>query len=282
MNKLPIILLAVSFICTQAVGQHKQFDKNLITPRECDFSETLGKQSGELKKILDRSDLKAFYAQVQPLFDWINKSDRSSITKEELTDRIWSFYLICGAPLYAVDWKSGDPWPYGSNDEDIAAKYGIAGYITILNLDVASKNTGIPEKQLKKLGAVYFSAIIKTLRDAYVPGFKEKVDELIQQAFKTFPDDFHQVQNNQSKISILQSRNNAIQFFVPKLEGDFIEMLVKYYPDHANEVIKYIKLAGYKDGEISELFDRTVGRTPKTEYLYKGKIGKEHDKRVKG
>ena len=135
---------------------------------------------------------------------------------------------------------------------------------------------------MKKLGAVYFSSIIKTLRDGYVHGFNEKVDKLIEQAFVTFKDDFHQVQNNQSNISIQQSRNNLIEFFIPTLEEEFVEMLVKYYPSHANEVIKYIKLAGYQDDEISKLIDRTVGRTSKTEYLYKGRIGREHDKRVQG
>ncbi|MEI3558134.1 hypothetical protein [Akkermansia massiliensis] len=281
MKTLNIILLAASFICAQAMGQPSHYlDKDLAKPRDFNVPEDLGKQSAKFKQTLDQGDLKGFYALVRPFFDGMNKLDRSAITREELIDQLWSFYFICGAPLYKVDVTTGDSWPYDDND-DLSAKSGVASFIYTVNIEEASNITGIPERQLKKLGAVYFSSIIKTLRDGYVHGFNEKVDKLIEQAFVTFKDDFHQVQNNQSNISIQQSRNNMIEFFIPTLEEEFVEMLVKYYPSHANEVIKYIKLAGYQDDEISKLIDRTVGRTSKTEYLYKGKIGREHDKRVK-
>lgn len=277
MKTFTITLLAASFICAQAIGQ----SPNLVKPRDFNVPEVLGKQSAKFKQILDQGDLKEFYALVQPFFDKMNKLDRSSITREELTDQLWSFYFICATPLYKVDVNTGDSWPYDDND-DLSAKSGVASFIYTVNMEEASKITGIPERQLKKLGVVYFSSIIKTLRDGYLHGFNEKVDKLIEQAFDTFKDDPHQVQNNQSNISIQQTRNNLIQFFMPTLEEEFVEMLVNYYPSHANEVIKYIKLAGYQDDEISKLIDRTVGRTSKTEYLYKGKIGREHDKRVEG
>lgn len=282
MKTLTLLLLAASFICAQAMVQPPQFDKNLAKPKDFDVPEALGKQSAKFKQTLGQGHLKEFYSLVQPFFDEMNKLDRTSITGEELTDQLWSFYFICAAPLYEVDVNTGDSWPYDDND-DLSAKYGVASFIYTVNMEEASKITGIPERQLKKLGAVYFSSIIKTLRDGYVHGFNEKVDELIERAFDTFKDDPHQVQNNQSNISILQSRNNQIeQILNGILEEEFVEMLVNYYPSHANEVIKYIKLAGYQDDEISKLIDRTVGRTSKTEYLYKGKIGREHDKRVEG
>lgn len=282
MKTLTIILLAASFICVQTMGLPLKFDKSLAKPKDFNVPEALGRLSGKFKQTLDQGDLNKFYALVQPFFDAMNKLDRSTITREELTDQLWSFYFICGAPLYKVDVNTGDAWPYGAND-DLSAKYGVAGFIYTINMEEASNVTGIPERQLKKLGAVYFSSIIKTLRDGYVPGFNEKVDELIEQAFVTFKDDPNQVQNNQSNISILQSRNNQIeQILNGILEEEFVEMLVKYYPSHVNEVIKYIRLAGYEDDEILKLIDRTVGHTSKTEYLYKGKIGRDHDKRVEG
>ncbi len=281
MKTLTITLLATSFICAQAMGQPLQFDKDLAKPRDFNVPEDLGRQSAKFKQTLDQGDLKGFYALVRPFFNEMNKLDRSAITREELIDRLWSFYFICAAPLYEVDVNTGDPWPYDNND-DLSSKSGVARFIYTTNMEEASDITGIPERQLKKLGAVYFSYAIKTLRDSYVHGFNEKEDKLVEQAFVTFKDDFHQVQNNQSKISIQSGRNNKIEHILNRiLEEEFVEMLVNYYPSHANEVIKYIKLAGYQDDEISKLIDRTVGRTSKTEYLYKGKIGREHDQRVK-
>lgn len=281
MKTLTITLFAVSFICAQAMEQPLQFDKDLAKPRDFNVPEDLGRQSAKFKQAIDQGDLKGFYALVRPFFNEMNKLDRSKITREELIDQLWSFYFICTAPLYKVDVNTGDSWPYDNND-DLSAKYGVASFIYTINMEEASDITGIPERQLKRLGSVYFSYAVKTLRDGYVHGFNEKVDKLFGQAFVTFKDDPHQVQNNQTKISILQSRNNQIeQILNGILEEEFVEMLVTYYPSHANEVIKYIKLAGYQDDEISKLIDRTVGRTSTTEYLYKGKIGREHDQRVK-
>ena len=60
-----------------------------------------------------------------------------------------------------------------------------------------------------------------------------------------------------------------------------MEMLVRFYPGQAGEVVKYLKKAGYADQEIGDLIDRTVGRDGKTEFLYKGGWGRQHDRKIK-
>ena len=59
------------------------------------------------------------------------------------------------------------------------------------------------------------------------------------------------------------------------MEKDFLTMLVNCLPGKRGEVVKYIRLAGYKDNEINGLIDRTVGRDAKTEFLYKGRSKKD-------
>lgn len=55
-------------------------------------------------------------------------------------------------------------------------------------------------------------------------------------------------------------------------------MLVKYFPDQAGEVVKYIRKAGYGDGEVLDLIDRTAGYNSNTAYLYQGKAGRNTGK----
>ena len=50
------------------------------------------------------------------------------------------------------------------------------------------------------------------------------------------------------------------------MEKRFISMLVKYFPDQAGEVVKYIRKAGYGDGEVLDLIDRTAGYNSNTAY----------------
>ena len=76
-------------------------------------------------------------------------------------------------------------------------------------------------------------------------------------------------------------RNSMYHSYVSKImEKRFIPMLVKYFPDQAGEVVKYIRKAGYGDGEVLDLIDRTAGYNSKTAYLYQGKSGEEHRKKL--
>lgn len=77
-------------------------------------------------------------------------------------------------------------------------------------------------------------------------------------------------------------RNNAAKMRTDSLEKTFLNLLVEYFPGNAALVRKYIKLAGYSDKEIPDLIDRTVGREPKTKFLYKGARQKEKNAPLTG
>ena len=52
------------------------------------------------------------------------------------------------------------------------------------------------------------------------------------------------------------SNDNGKYHLEKRLEPAFVEMLVRFYPGQAGEVVKYLKKAGYADQEIGDLIDR--------------------------
>ena len=84
-----------------------------------------------------------------------------------------------------------------------------------------------------------------------------------------------------NNLVTFSSRNQMLDTYVVRImEKRFILMLVKYFPDQAGEVVKYIRKAGYGDGEVLDLIDRTAGYNSNTAYLYQGKNGEEHRKKL--
>lgn len=262
-------------------GQKKQFDKNLWKPNASEFSSKMGERANKFKAMLDKNQLKEFYGAVLPFFNELNNMKFNEMSREEISDVMWCFYLICGAPLYEVDYLTEQPWPY-EKDDDILAKTGSASFIATFDVQSISQIAGINNKYLKKLNAIYFSVILKTLRSSYISDLKEKMISLQEEAFNSLSEHPYSFQNRLGKLSILERRNNAINNLISSLlEEQFVNMLIRYFPDKSNEVLKYIKMAGYGGAEISELIDRAVGRDSKTEYLYKGRIGQEHARKLK-
>lgn len=278
-------ILTAAFLLAQTMtGQ--TIDRALPRPDKIGIPQQWGRFSSEFNKQMGLKDWDRFYAGVRPMIKFmnqLNRDQRDSLTKEDYLDRIWSFYLICAAPLYELDITLAEPWLHPDEQNDIRAKYAISSFIYTMDIDRASSAIGVASKDLKTLNSVYMASIVKTLRDAYIPGFDHhKEEELWKKSRELFKDDFDRMRYSQSRVTFQGLRNHGIKSILENpLEEDFVSLLVKYYPDKSIDVIKYIKLAGYADEEISQLIDRTVGRTEKTEYLYKGKIGREHDKRVK-
>ena len=84
-----------------------------------------------------------------------------------------------------------------------------------------------------------------------------------------------------NNLGTFSSRKQMLDTYVIRImEKRFISMLVKYFPDQAGEVVKYIRKAGYGDGEVLDLIDRTAGYNSNTAYLYQGKSGEEHRKKL--
>ncbi|WP_300666275.1 hypothetical protein [uncultured Akkermansia sp.] len=216
-----------------------------------------------------------------------------TMTREEACDMLWSLYLISGAPMYeAPDYDSVQPWPYkDERDNDIAAKSGVISALSIVDTKQMSRNLGIHEQRLKHLHAAYAAAIIKRLKSLHLPDFGKKETALKDEIIRSHPANpdgnvigsdvkDYEWTHRWNNLVTFSSRNSMYHSYVSKImEKRFIPMLVKYFPDQAGEVVKYIRKAGYGDGEVLDLIDRTAGYNSKTAYLYQGKSGEEHRKK---
>lgn len=230
----------------------------------------------KLKKLIDQGNLDDFYKVAESFLDqWDEEFFRGENTQpktpEEANKQIWCFYLIASAPLYQMDLASVESWPH-MEDNDIRAKSKVAVSIMSLNLSPVVKSMGIPEKDMKCLNSTYLATVIKILKSAYMFDLSEKtpkIQDSILMEFKGKPD---QLMNKLNNLSNIGRRNRSIKWHLDSsLEGGFIRMLVRYFPGKKGEVIKYIRMAGYGDGEINGLVDRTAGRSQETQFLYKGR-----------
>ena len=247
-----------------------------------------------LKSLLEQNDLKAFYHHAKTALSELNAMRRhGTMTREEACDMLWSLYLISGAPMYeAPDYDNVQPWPYkDERDNDIAAKSGVISALSIVDTKQMSRNLGIHEQRLKHFHAAYAAAIIKRLKSLHLPDFGKKETALKDEIIRFHPANpdgnvigsdvkDYEWTHRWNNLVTFSSRNNMYHSYVSKImEKRFIPMLVKYFPDQAGEVVKYIRKAGYGDGEVLDLIDQTAGYNSKTAYLYQGKSGEEHRKK---
>lgn len=248
-----------------------------------------------LKSLLEQNDLKAFYQHAKTVLSELNAMRRhGTMTREEACDMIWSLYLISGAPMYeAPDYDSTQPWPYkDERDNDIAAKSRVISALSIMDTKQMSRNLGIHEQRLKHLHAAYAAAIIKRLKSLHLPDFGKKETALKDEIIRSHPANpdgnvigsdikDYEWTHRWNNLVTFSSRNSMYHSYVSGfMEKIFVPMLVKYFPDQAGEVVKYIRKAGYGDGEVLDLIDRTAGYNSNTAYLYQGKSGEEHRKKL--
>ena len=292
------VLHIIIFICLgwslSPAGGHS-FDHELMPPDSIHIRRSAEGHAPLLKSLLEQNDLKAFYQHAKTVLSELNAMRRhGTMTREEACDMIWSLYLISGAPMYeAPDYDSVQPWLYkDERDNDIAAKSGVISALSIMDTKQMSRNLGIHEQRLKHLHAAYAAAIIKRLKSLHLPDFGKKETALKDEIIRSHPANpdgnvigsdikDYEWTHRWNNLVTFSSRNSMYHSYVSKImEKRFIPMLVKYFPDQAGEVVKYIRKAGYEDGEVLDLIDRTAGYNSNTAYLYQGKSGEEHRKKL--
>ena len=292
------VLHIIIFICLgwslSPAGGHS-FDHELMPPDSIHIRRSTEGHAPLLKSLLEQNDLKAFYQHAKTVLSELNAMRRhGTMTREEACDMLWSLYLISGAPMYeAPDYDSVQPWLYkDERDNDIAAKSGVISALSIMDTKQMSRNLGIHEQRLKHLHAAYAAAIIKRLKSLHLPDFGKKETALKDEIIRSHPANpdgnvigsdikDYEWTHRWNNLVTFSSRNSMYHSYVSGfMEKIFVPMLVKYFPDQAGEVVKYIRKAGYGDGEVLDLIDRTAGYNSNTAYLYQGKSGEEHRKKL--
>ena len=82
-------------------------------------------------------------------------------------------------------------------------------------------------------------------------------------------------------LSMMDGRNSKIKSFLKDKGGSLLRILLDNYPGKATEVFKYLKLAGYEEGEMMEFIDREMGKNKDTEFLYQSSLGRKFLKEKK-
>lgn len=292
------VLHIIIFIClgwSLSSAEGHSFDHELMPPDSIHIRRSAEGHAPLLKSLLEQNDLKAFYQHAKTVLSELNAMRRhGTMTREEACDMLWSLYLISGAPMYeAPDYDSVQPWLYkDERDNDIAAKSGVISALSIMDTKQMSRNLGIHEQRLKHLHAAYAAAIIKRLKSLHLPDFGKKETALKDEIIRSHPANpdgnvigsdikDYEWTHRWNNLVTFSSRNSMYHSYVSGfMEKIFVPMLVKYFPDQAGKVVKYIRKAGYGDGEVLDLIDRTAGYNSNTAYLYQGKSGEEHRKKL--
>ncbi|MGN0815793.1 MAG: hypothetical protein ACI4P2_03475, partial [Akkermansia muciniphila] len=201
----------------------------------------------------------------------------------------WIFYVVVSADAFSWDYDENTPKDglYGNMDYEL--KTGVVRWMSSLSWDISGivSRCGVKRKELCRIWAEYGAAVLKTFRTQYDPELKQKQARMKEEYDKMSAErtlrlvqerklslfrgaDPRSIYYNNKLLSNEDRNKNCKYHLEKRLEPAFVEMLVRFYPGQAGEVVKYLKKAGYADQEIGDLIDRTVGRDGRTEFLYKG------------
>ena len=261
---LLFVLYSLSFPCSASPEQDQLPLPSAIR--------NLNKQNPELlrlKKLLDSDQIIPFYQGADKILKEANRYRKKDVTPQELTEGLFLCYLIAKAPFIDLNDYENVEWLATYTSVDHHAKEFFTNSIPFLAL--TEKNSSLPGRE----EALRFYLSAKAL---IIKQFHSQVDY----AFEATEIFAHMLIDHASgmpegndtklfnKTSALSSRSNNAQFAIKSKERGFIRELMTCFPTKAQEVKKYLRLAGYRDKDIPALLDRTVGRVPKAAYLYKG------------
>lgn len=273
MNNI-IINCVLSITCIfVAQGGPGAFERNVsipVYPQEL-LEEKVGDSLLLLRKMLVNNEVEKFYEQVK--MDLQASSATTELTKDELAKRLWILYYVSFSPMYPLDLESGGG--RYNNDDDISVKYSACTFLDSIFIKKIADDLDVQVDQIKLLYAEYYSRILKNLRESYDPLLekkeKDRLDLLNKGDFNGKLKNWEEGVNYRNHLGRLRTRNEIIKFKIVSLEEDFVPMLVRYFPNRAKDVRKYLKMAGYENKEANDLIDRSIGRNSKTEFLYKGR-----------
>ena len=239
-----------------------------------------------LREKLKQGKLREFYAGADDMLGQCASVDNKQITREELALQLWLFHDIATAPLYPADYDKATPESiFDDKDQDV--KQDMLSFLHVMSRDAApmARRLHLREKTLCDLLATYAACTYAQFRRHYDPDLEAKHEALkksfiplnrkyVEEALKK--KEIGNLINPQyrvflNKLVVNYNRNELLKNYLSILwMEEFVEMLVTLFPGQSGAVKNYLRMAGYADREIPDLINRTVGRTPATEFLYKG------------
>ena len=239
-----------------------------------------------LREKLAQGRLGEFYTEARSVLGQCASVSNKQITREELALQLWLFYYIAETPLYPADYDKATPESIFDNN-DHAVKHDMFSFLYVMSRDASpmARRLHLRGKTLSDLLATYAASIYAQFRNRYDPDLEEK-HEALKKSFVPLNRKYLEEElkkrdivcnvNPQyyvffNKLAVNNIRNKRLKNYisVPRMKY-FVEMLVNLFPGQSGAVKNYLRMAGYADKEIPDLINRTVGRTPATEFLYKG------------
>lgn len=231
----------------------------------------------KLALLLDEGKLEEFYQAAFRELEKIDDESEKDADKKRSQSQLWLFYYIAGAPFFQMDAQPDHMISWSrSRLLDYLTKISAVRYMAYFNPDTSDQDTVISNS----LCADYCARIIKDMRLSYIPNldakqqkeekeFLGKTRELLNNKKLDFPQLQRRDQLFHYKASTVSKRNDMASNNMELLEEDFVTMLLRNFSGNAAKIKKYIKQAGYANKEIQPLLNRTAGRSPTTEFLYK-------------
>ncbi len=242
-----------------------------------------------LSSLLKENNIKEFYKKSNEIYLKLNPESENI---ESIQESFWLAYYISMASLFPFEDYDKDNYVSLGNTIDLDMTKKI--YCEFLKLARNNLNDiitihAIDRKKLVELFSLYGAHTLYKVRSAYSADLPKR-EKIAEQNCKTriaawrknaTPEQLEKelfggtcdliARTYSNKITLNQNRNIHITNDIKMLESYFVPTLVELFPGKKGEVLRYIRMAGYKDNQIDELIDRTVGRDSTTEFLYKGR-----------
>lgn len=254
----------------------------------------------ELTGFLKDMRLKSFYNGARKHTLSFSLTTRDNIDTE-LKEKIWNYYLVASAPLFTYKtYREIEPDVYMDNERaDIHRKSEacllMEKYIGMVR-DTPKIKAPVKKQIIQRLFLSYYARILKQYKNAQehnpyqrdaqgnpVPPLSDKEKEFRKREIERIRhlpvhEVLKMVREGSRRRSFIETRNEVFKDEVKDLEKSFMKLLVSEFPGQYGKVENFILEAGYSKEDIPNLIDRTVGRSDKTDFLYKGKHRAKHDR----
>ncbi|MCC8149008.1 hypothetical protein [Akkermansia sp.] len=225
----------------------------------------------QLKKLLDEDSIISFYQEADKMLTQADRYSKKEVTPQELTDGLFLCYLIATAPFIDVNRHSNVVWLMNYTDLDYEVKDFMSSSVPFTAL--TDKRSNLPGKE--EALRFYLTAralVLQQFRSSFDHAFEATwiCSEMLLDHAPQLTGDREAAGEFANRLATNEARNNKLKNIIPRRERIFVRELMQCFPSKAVEVKKYLRMAGYSDKEIPALLDRTVGRVPEAQYLYKG------------
>lgn len=281
-------------------------EKNALIPPPLSLSALKPNHQENVKTmsaLYANGDFHLLYKHAKKVHEEFSLELRSGIIKRYSPDFFryyaWLRYYVIGAPFFSVTLNPDVPFSSKNND-DYWTKYEFVPVDFSLIM-----RSALPEKEKVALREWSLLCLYKFLKDTRAI-FKELphkheivelertarervkslplpkkaieaqnlfmagLDTLLGSFAEGAPSPLDQrLQNYVRQVEALKSRHILLCCKNELFEDSLLRGAIEVYPTKANTIKKLFHDAGYEDADILTILNRTLGRTPKTAFLYK-------------